>query len=390
MPALMQPPSGNSAARAAAAALSRAEAGERLDPAAAVALHDAAPPAALRAAAHARRTARVLPADRVTYLVDRNINYTNVCITDCQFCAFYRPPGHPESYVNSRAVLAEKIAELVAAGGTRILMQGGHHPGLRLPWYEDLLRWIGATFPTIEIDAFSPSEIQHIAALEGLPLESVLDRLIAAGLAGLPGGGAEILDDEVRGRISPKKQSAGGWLEVMRLAQERGLATTASMVIGFGESAAHRIAHLERLRAHQEAALSTHGNGFIAFILWTAQFENTSLGGSRFRPQFGAGPDGYLNLVALARLYLDNFTHLQASWPTMGPEVASRALSAGADDFGSTMLEENVVSAAGTVRTRMDAEEIRAAIRRAGFVPAERDTRYRIRQDFREPAALPS
>jgi cyclic dehypoxanthinyl futalosine synthase len=369
------------------ALLDRALAGERLTPDAAMALHDSAPTDALMAAAHARRSARVQPADRVTYLVDRNINYTNVCITDCQFCAFYRPPGHPESYVNSRAVLAEKISELVAAGGSRILMQGGHHPDLRLEWYEDLLRWIRASFPTIEIDAFSPSEIQHIADLERMPIGAVLDRLIAAGLAGLPGGGAEILDDEVRGRISPKKQSAGGWIELMRLAQERGLATTATMVIGFGESTVHRIAHLERLRTHQDRALASHGNGFIAFIAWTAQFENTSLGSSRFRPQFGAGAESYLRQVALSRLYLDNFVHVQASWPTMGPDVAARALRAGADDFGSTMLEENVVSAAGTIKTRMDAAEIRAEIRRAGFVPAERDTRYRIRQEFRETAA---
>jgi 2-iminoacetate synthase ThiH len=161
------------------------------------------------------------------------------------------------------------------------------------------------------------------------------------------------------------------------------------MVVGFGESTVHRVSHLERLRAHQDHALATHGNGFIAFILWTAQFEHTSLGGSRLRPLYGAGPEAYLRMVGIARLFLDNFLHLQASWPTMGPEVASAALSAGADDFGSTMLEENVVSAAGTVRTRMDAEEIRAAIRQAGFVPAERDTRYRIRPDFRAPATLP-
>jgi cyclic dehypoxanthinyl futalosine synthase len=386
----MQHSSADSAARSAALALERAVAGERLDPAAAQAIHDAAPTAELLAAADARRRTRVVPADRVTYLVDRNINYTNVCITDCQFCAFYRPPGHPESYVNSRAVLAEKISELVAVGGSRILMQGGHHPDLHLAWYEDLLRWIRATFPTIEIDAFSPSEIQHISDVEGMPAGTVLDRLIAAGLEGLPGGGAEILSDDVRGRISPKKQSADGWIEMMRLAQERGLATTASMVIGFGESTVHRVEHLERLRQRQDQALATHGNGFIAFIVWTAQFEHTSLGSSRFRPQFGAGPEAYLRQLALARLYLDNFAHFQASWPTMGPEVAAQALRAGADDFGSTMLEENVVSAAGTVRTRMDAAEIQAAIRAAGFVPAERDTRYRIRREFREPAAVAS
>jgi cyclic dehypoxanthinyl futalosine synthase len=358
--------------------LAKAAAGLRLDPAAGALLHDHAPAPELMRLAHARRAERVPPAERVTFLIDRNINYTNVCITDCQFCAFYRPPGHPESYVNSREILGEKIAELVAHGGTRILMQGGHHPDLRLAWYVDLVRWIRASFPSIEVDAFSPSEIQHIADLERLSVTAVLERLIAAGLAGLPGGGAEILADEVRGRIAPKKQSAAGWLHVMREAQRLGLATTATMVIGFGETTADRLTHLERLRALQDQSLGAHGNGFIAFIVWTAQFENTSLGASRFRPTFGAGPEQYLRMVALARLYLDNIPHLQASWPTMGPEVASAALRAGADDFGSTMLEENVVSAAGTVRTRMDAGEIRHLLTSQGWTPAQRDTRYRI------------
>ena len=365
--------------------LARTAAGERLDLAAGALLHDHAPAPELMRLAHARRAERVPPAERVTFLIDRNINYTNVCITDCQFCAFYRPPGHPESYVNSREILGAKIEELVAHGGTRILMQGGHHPELKLAWYVDLVRWIRTTFPTIEVDAFSPSEIQHIADLEGLAVTAVLEKLIAAGLAGLPGGGAEILADEVRSRIAPKKQSAAGWLSVMREAQRLGLATTATMVIGFGETTADRLTHLERLRSLQDEALATHKNGFIAFIVWTAQFENTSLGASRFRPTFGAGPDQYLRMVALARLYLDNIPHLQASWPTMGPEVASAALRAGADDFGSTMLEENVVSAAGTVRTRMDAAEIRDLLRAQGWRPAQRDTRYRILAEY--PAA---
>ncbi len=365
-------------------ALARAAAGERLTTADGALLSTRAPLADLRRLAHERRTHR-LPPHRVTYLVDRNINYSNVCITDCQFCAFYRPPGHPEAYVNSRETIGEKIAELVAAGGTRILMQGGHHPDLRLVWYEDLLRWIRGSFPTIEINAFSPPEIQHIAALEGISIEETLVRLMAAGLRGLPGGGAEILDDGVRARVSPKKQKAGEWLAVMRSAQRLGLTTTASMVIGFGESMAERMNHLERLRSHQDEAQAAHGNGFTAFIVWTAQFENTSLGTSRFRPDFGAGREAYLRQVALSRLYLDNFDHIQASWPTMGPDVAAEALSYGADDFGSTMLEENVVSAAGTVRTRMDAAEIRRHIRRAGFTPAQRDSRYAILHEYPAP-----
>jgi cyclic dehypoxanthinyl futalosine synthase len=358
-----------------------ADPGARLTPEAAARLWAEAPTAELRRRAHELRRALNAP-HRVTYLVDRNINYSNVCITDCQFCAFYRPPGHPEAYVNSRETIGAKIADLVAAGGTRILMQGGHHPDLRIGWYEDLLAWIRREFPSIEINAFSPSEIEHIATVEGLSVETVLTRLAAAGLRGLPGGGAEILDDEVRARVSPKKQKTAGWLEAMAIAQRLGLTTTASMVIGFGESIRERLNHLEALRAHQERALATHGNGFTAFIVWTAQFENTSLGGSRFRPTFGAGREEYLRHLALARLYLDNFTHLQASWPTMGPDVAAEALGFGADDFGSTMLEENVVSAAGTVRTRMDAAEIRRYIRNAGYVPAQRDSRYAILREF--------
>jgi len=374
----------SSSTRSAAAGLASgavAAPSRRLTPAAATRLWAEAPTAELRRLAHARRLAVTAP-HRVTYLVDRNINYTNVCITDCQFCAFYRPPGHPEAYVNSREAIGSKIAELVAAGGTRILMQGGHHPDLRLPWYEDLLIWIRREFPAIEINAFSPSEIDHIATLEGLSAEIVLSRLAAAGLRGLPGGGAEILDDQVRSRVSPKKQKAADWLAVMAIAQRLGLTTTASMVIGFGESVSERLNHLEALRAHQDRAHAAHGNGFTAFIVWTAQFENTSLGASRFRPVYGAGREEYLRHLALARLYLDNFDHIQASWPTMGPEVAQEALSYGADDFGSTMLEENVVSAAGTVRTRMDAAEIRRFIREAGFVPAQRDSRYAILREF--------
>ena len=264
-------------------------------------------------------------------------------------------------------------------------MQGGHHPDLRLSWYEDLLRWIRATFPTIEINAFSPPEIQHFAAIEGLSIETTLERLVAAGLAGLPGGGAEILDDEVRSRVSPKKQKTAEWLGVMRVAQRLGLTTTASMVIGFGETVTHRMNHLERLRSLQDESRAAHGNGFTAFIVWTAQFENTSLGVSRLRPSLGAGREEYLRQVALSRLYLDNFDHIQASWPTMGPEVAALALDHGADDFGSTMLEENVVSAAGTIRTRLDAAEIRRLIRAQGYEPVQRDSRYRIVRRFPEP-----
>ncbi|MBI4568872.1 MAG: CofH family radical SAM protein [Planctomycetes bacterium] len=328
--------------------------------------------------AHELRLSRADPG-RVTYLVDRNVNYTNVCVTLCGFCAFYRPPGHPEGYVNSREVLGAKLAELRDLNGTRVLLQGGHNPDLRLPYYEDLVAWMHATFPTIEIDAFSPSEIDHLARLEGMSMEDVLRRLQNKGMAGLPGGGAEILDDEVRAAVSPKKQNTAGWLQAMRVAQRLGMNTSATMVIGFGENFRHRMNHLDRVRRLQDESLRAHGNGFTSFIPWTLQLGGgTPLHKATHRGALGARAREYLRHVALCRIYLDNFAHVAASWPTMGERVASLALHFGADDFGSTMLEENVVSAAGTKRRRMGVPEIAWWIRRAGFEPAQRDTAYRI------------
>ena len=365
----------------AADALARARAGERLTLGDAGVLYEQASLLDLGAAARARRQAAV-PGREVTYLVDRNINYTNVCITDCSFCAFYRPPGHPESYTLSRDTIATKIQELLAAGGTRILMQGGHNPGLRLAFYTDLLRWLSDTFPQIERDCFSPSEIGHLADLEGLTMGDVLGRLRDAGLDGLPGGGGEILDDEIRSRVSPKKQRTAGWFDAMREAQALGLVTSATMVIGFGEELRHRLAHLARVRDHQDRALAAHGNGFPSFIAWTVQLEHNSMGASRHRPAFGAGGHAYLRHLAVSRLFLDNVPHHQASWPTQGVKLAQVALEFGADDFGSTMLEENVVSAAGTDRCRITVPEIHAEIRDAGYDPAQRDSRYRIVRRF--------
>ncbi len=365
--------------------LRKAAAGERLTPEEGLHLYTQADPEALMAIAHERRLQRTTPGV-VTYLVDRNINYTNACVTDCQFCSFYRVPGHPEVYVLSKRQIGEKIEELLAWGGTRILMQGGHHPELRLAWYEDLLRWLKATYPEIELDCFSPSEIEHIAKLEGLTMEEVLVRLQRAGLDGLPGGGAEILDDDVRKRISPKKIRTAAWLHAMRIAQRLGMVTSATMVIGFGETMQQRINSLTRLRELQDEALATHGNGFTAFIMWTAQLSSTnSLGRSRHRHKYGAGYDEYLHTNAFARIYLDNFTHFQASWPTQGLETARRALYAGADDFGSTMLEENVVSQAAAYtqhEPRMTVYRLHEQIRLAGFVPAQRDSRYRLVRTF--------
>ena len=369
--------------------LQDAAAGRRLTSAEAVLLYREADLHGLGRAAQSARFRKV-PERRVTYLVDRNINYTNVCITDCHFCAFYRPTqDHPEAYTLTRDVIGRKVEELLEVGGTRILMQGGHNPDLPLAWYEDLLHWLRATYPEIEIDAFSPSEIDHIASVEGKSMEDVLRRLQAAGLAGLPGGGAEMLDDEVRQRVSPKKQSASGWLDAMRIAHRLGLTTTATMVIGFGETLEQRIGHLEKLRDLQEESLRAHGRGFTAFIAWTLQIQNTPMGRSKIREDYGASASEYLRLAAVARLFLDNFDHVQASWPTQGLRLAEVALEFGCDDFGSTMLEENVVSAAGTSRRHVAELTMQHHIRGAGYVPAQRDSRYnllRIIERVPEPA----
>ena len=370
--------------------LGAARSGRRLTGEEAVRLYRQADLLELGRAAQAVRFRRV-PERRVTYLIDRNINYTNVCVTGCQFCAFYRPAAeHPEAYTLSRADFSRKVEELLEVGGTRVLMQGGHHPALRLAWYEDLLRWLGATYPEVEIDAFSPPEIDHIARLEGMTVPQVLARLQAAGLAGLPGGGAEILDDEVRARISPKKQSTAGWLDSMRAAHALGLVTTATMVIGCGETVEQRAGHLQRVRDLQDESLSAHGRGFVAFIAWTLHVDNTPLGRGKSQDEYGASAQEYLRNVAVARLFLDNFAHVQASWPTQGLRLAEVALEFGCDDFGSTMLEENVVSAAGTSRRQVEEILIQRHIHGAGYTPAQRDSCYNVLRQVEcvpEPAA---
>jgi len=335
----------------------------------------------LAEAANARRQ-QLVPGDTVTYLVDRNINYTNVCVTDCQFCNFYALPGDTaKGYVNSKAVLGKKIEETLALGGTRILMQGGHNPDLPWDYYTDLVDWIHRTYPAIEINAFSPSEIQYMGLISGLSWREVRTELKAVGLTGLPGGGGEILDDEIRQRVSPKKIMTDDWFGVMKVAHELGLTTTATMVIGFREELRHRLNHLERLRQEQEDSLARFGNAFNAFISWTVQIENTPLERSKFASEYGATSTEYLRHTAMARIYLDNLPHMSASWPTQGAKVGQTALHFGCDDFGSTMIEENVVSAAGAISAAMPAmepKEIHRQIRTAGFIPARRDTDYTI------------
>jgi len=308
------------------------------------------------------------PEGVVTYIIDRNINYTNVCIDYCSFCAFYRPPGHPEAYVLPKEVIFQKIQETIDLGGTGILMQGGLHPELPIEWYEDLLRSIKERFPQIWLHCFSAPEILHIAQVSGLSLRDTIARLRDAGLDSIPGGGAEILDDEVRYRISRLKCTTEEWVAVHRTAHQLGLRTTATMMFGAGETIEHRLNHLEVIRQLQEET-----GGFTAFIPWTFQPKNTSLG-RKIKEEATAVE--YLKMVAISRLYLDNIQNIQASWVTQGLKVCQIALRFGANDVGSVMIEENVVSAAGA-HNRATVEDLRRIIRDAGFIPKQRDTLYR-------------
>ena len=346
------------------ALLSDAAAGGRLSPEEAMRVYAEAPVLELGAAADARR--RMLhPEDVVTYIIDRNVNYTNVCVTRCKFCNFYRPPTNKtEGYVLSREELAKKFQETVDLGGVQILLQGGLNPNLPITWYEELFRWMKANFP-LAIHGLSPEEIRYIAELEGMSIRNVIERLIAAGLDSIPGGGAEILDDEIRHAISPLKCTTDTWMEVMRQAHALGLRTTATMVFGFGEEPRHLVGHLERLRELQDKTA-----GFTAFICWPFQAE-----GTRLKLRDDTTAMRYLRIFALSRLYLDNFPGLQVSWPTMGPEVGQVGLRFGGNDFGSAMIEENVVSQAGAI-FKLSAEDIERYIRAAGFQPRRRNMRY--------------
>jgi dehypoxanthine futalosine cyclase len=352
----------------------RAASGARLTADEGVALH-ALPLFELGGAAHEVRLARTDP-EVVTYLIDRNVNYSNVCNVGCAFCGFYRTRRQDDHYVLSVDQISAKLTELEAVGGTRVLMQGGVNPYLEFTWYLDLLRELRRRHPTIRLEVFSPEEIKGMAKLTGMTTREVLVELQAAGLDGLPGGGGEMLVDEVRHakHVSPARIGTDDWLRIMAEAQALGLYTTATMVIGFGETVAQRVASLLRLREAQDRALAEHGNGFSAFISWTLQTQGVRIEGKA--P--GADATAYLRNVAMSRLLLDNVANFQASWPTMGHKVAQTALFFGCNDYGSTMLEENVVSQAGA-RHRATAErEIVRQVVDAGFVPVQRDSLYRI------------
>ncbi|MEK4489711.1 cyclic dehypoxanthinyl futalosine synthase [Paenibacillus sp. FSL L8-0493] len=322
------------------------------------------------------------PDPLATFVIGRNINYTNVCDVYCRFCAFYRRPGSDEGYVLPDEAIYQKIAETIAVNGTEILMQGGTNPNLPFSYYTDILRGIKQRFPEITMHSFSPAEIMKMKEVSGLPLEQVVREIHAAGLDSLPGGGAEILDDRTRRKISRLKGSWREWMDVMQTAHKVGMNTTATMVIGLGESMEERALHLLRVREAQDECIANKydSEGFLAFISWTFQPDNTNLKLDR------QTPEEYLKTVAISRLVLDNIKNFQSSWVTMGPEVGKLSLQYGCNDFGSTMIEENVVSSAGATY-KVNIGSITQLIREAGKVPAQRNTRYDILRVFDDPNA---
>src|SRR3954449_10077604 len=348
--------------------------GVRVNASEALSLYRDAPTPLLGALAdHVRE--RKHPGRVVTYIIDRNVNYTNVCVARCAFCAFYRPVGSPEGYVLGFDELFRKIDETIAVGGVQLLLQGGHNPDLPLSWYEDLFRAIKERYPGFKLHALSPPEIIHLSRLSQLAVREVIDRLIAAGLDSIPGGGAEILVDRVRKLLHCYgKASADEWLDVMRHAHRAGLRTTATMMYGTVETDEERLEHLLRLRALQDET-----GGFTAFITWSYQPDHTELAGSE-----ATGID-YLRTLAVSRIVLDNFPSLQASWVTQGGKVGQLSLAYGANDMGSVMIEENVVRAAGAAYC-MDEVEIVRNVEDAGFAAKRRNMHYEILGDpiFRE------
>ena len=303
----------------------------------------------------------------VTYIVDRNINYTNVCNVYCKFCAFYRTEKDEDHYVLSFEQIDQKLDELSSVGGVQILMQGGHHPKLPFEWYIDLLGHIREKYPHINIHGFSPPEFQHFAETFRMPLREVISEFRKAGLGSIPGGGGEILVDRVRKKISPLKINSDQWLEVMQTAHELGLKSSATMMFGHVESIEDRVEHLRRIRDQQDRS-----GGFTAFICWTFQPQHTAL-----KIKHPTGVAEYLRTQALARIFLDNIDNIQSSWVTQGPEIGQIALRYGANDFGSVMMEENVVSSAGTT-FRLDAGQIESLIRDAGYEPRRRNNWYEL------------
>jgi cyclic dehypoxanthinyl futalosine synthase len=349
--------------------LDRALDGERISDDEAVELLESRDLVSVGKAADEMRRRRTDP-ERITFIVDRNVNYTNVCYTDCDFCAFYRSPGDKnEGYLLPKPIIFKKIEETLAIGGTGVLMQGGHHPDLGIDYYEDLFRSIKERYK-VHLHVLSPPEIQHIARRSKLSIPQTLTRLRDAGLDSVPGGGAEILVDRVRRIIAPKKTTSNEWLGVMRHAHRLGISTTATMMYGHVETVPERVEHMRRIRDLQDET-----RGFRAFISWTFQDDGNRLG-AKVPPETRPTSFDYLLTQAVSRIYLDNVDHIQSSWVTQGMKIGQVALGFGADDLGSVMIEENVVSAAGTTH-RATTDDFVKTIRALGKTPVQRDTLYR-------------
>jgi cyclic dehypoxanthinyl futalosine synthase len=358
--------------------LQRAADGGRITPGEALLLYTDAPFHPLGEAADSVRRRRY-PDNIVTYLIDRNINYTNVCVTACKFCAFYRAPKHAEGWSHSLEEILRRCGEAVELGATQVMLQGGHHPEYGVEYYEELFSAVKEAYPELVIHSIGPSEIIHMSRVSGVSIEEAVRRISAAGLDSIAGAGAEMLPDRPRAAIAPLKESGARWLEVMEVAHGMGVESTATMMMGTGETNAERIEHLRMIRDVQDRT-----GGFRAFIPWTYQPENNHLRG---RTQATALE--YLRLIAVARLFFDNVAHLQASWLTTGKDVGQLALHLGVDDLGSIMLEENVISSAGA-RHRSNLHELVWMIRSADRIPAQRDTLYRRMRVHRTPADDPT
>jgi cyclic dehypoxanthinyl futalosine synthase len=371
--------------------LQRAADGGRIAPDEALLLYTEAPFHALGEAADAVRRRRY-PDNVVTYIIDRNINYTNVCVTACKFCAFYRAPKHAEGWSHPMEEILRRCGEAVELGATQVMLQGGHHPEYGVEYYENLFSTVKQAYPQLVIHSIGPSEILHMAGVSGVSIEEAVSRIKAAGLDSIAGAGAEMLPDRPRTAIAPLKESGQRWLEVMEIAHGLGVESTATMMMGTGETNAERVEHIEMIRNVQDRAVRAgYGSaaagetgGFRSFIPWTYQPENNHLKG---RTQ--ATSLEYLRFVAVARLFFDNVAHLQASWLTTGKDVGQLSLHMGVDDLGSIMLEENVISSAGA-RHRSNLHELVWMIRSADRVPAQRDTLYRRMKVHWTPADDPT
>jgi cyclic dehypoxanthinyl futalosine synthase len=369
--------------------LARAADGGRISPEEALLLYTDAPLHPLAEAADAVRRRRY-PDGIVTYLIDRNINYTNVCVTACKFCAFYRPPKHAEGWSHDLDEILRRCGEAVELGATQVMLQGGHHPEYGVEYYERMFAAVKQAYPQLAIHSIGPSEILHMASVSNVSVEEALRRIRAAGLDSIAGAGAEMLPERPRRAIAPLKESGERWLEVMEVAHRLGIDSTATMMMGTGETNAERIEHLRMIRDVQDKAVragygtpDSQVGGFRAFIPWTYQSEN-----NRLRGRTQATSLEYLRLLAVARLFFDNVAHLQASWLTTGKEVGQLSLHMGVDDLGSIMLEENVISSAGA-RHRSNLAELIWMIRTADRIPAQRDTWYRHLKVHRTPADDP-